>query len=142
MNTMAKLGAAAFAGWGLLHIAGGLFILSTTLGSGATSGYAIYGYGGEELPDVTGAILAYFAYLLALIGCVSLAIALRWNWRNSETALAMNTGLILATELGLIAFLILPGHLSFAEALPGFVLFALGATLGGVACRKDPAHAE
>lgn len=141
MSRLAKSGAIAFALWGLLHIAGGLAILFTTLTGGAGAGFAFYGHDGTPLPAATGGILGYFAYFLVLSGGTALAIAIAMNWRNSETGLALNTGLVLAVEIGLIAFLLIPGHLDLADAWPGLVLFILGATLGGVACRKEHADA-
>jgi len=141
MMNYAKLGAIGFGLWGLLHIAGAGFILSATLGSGAAEGYAVYGYDGGPLPGATGAVLAYFAYFLALSGAAVLGIAVKMNWSNSQAGLAINTALVLAIEVGLIVFLIVPGYLSFLDALPGFVFFAIGAILGGIACTRDPSHA-
>lgn len=141
MMSYARLGAIGFGLWGLLHITGAGFILSATLGSGAAAGYAVYGYDGGSLPAATGAILAYFAYFLALSGAVVLGVAVKLNWSNSQTGLAINTCLILAIELGLIVFLVVPGYLSLVEALPGFVFFGMGAILGGIACTRDPSHA-
>lgn len=140
MMNYAKLGAIGFGLWGLLHMAGAIVILSATLGTGPAAGYAIYGYDGGPLPGATGAILAYFAYFLVLSGASALGIAVKLNWSNSQTGLAINTGLILAVEIGLIIFLIVPGYLSVFEALPGFVFFAMGAILGGIACTRDPSH--
>lgn len=136
MSKLAKAGAVAFGLWGVLHVAGGGAILVATISGGAERGFAFYGHGGASLPAATGGVLAYFAYLLVLAGLAAAAVALRLNWRNSELGLALNTGLILAIELGLILFLLIPGHLALAEAWPGFLLFALGATFGGIACRE------
>ncbi|MHA7777523.1 hypothetical protein [Roseibium sp. M-1] len=139
--SFAKLGAVCFGLWGLLHIAGGGYILSAALLSGPGAGYTIYGHDGSALPGQAGAVLAYFAYLLILAGVASLAIAATLNRTNSQTGLAINTGLIAAVELGLILFLIIPGYLSVPDALPGFVLFALAALFGGIACNRSPSHA-
>ena len=141
MTRTAKAGAIAFGAWGVLHIVGGGAILASTIVGGPGEGYAFYGHDGTPLPGATGAILGYFCYLLILVGLAAIAIAARMNWYNSETGLALNTGLILAVEIGLILFLMLPGHLAFSDGLPGFLLFATGAVLGGIACRRDAAHA-
>lgn len=137
----AKLGAACFGLWGLLHMAGGGYILATVLRSGAGAGYAIYGHDGTALPGATGGVLAYFAWFLVLSGVAALAIAVRMNRSNSHLGLALNTVLLAAVELGLVLFLIVPGYLSFTDALPGFVLFALAALFGGIACNRTPSHA-
>ena len=142
MMNYAKLGAIGFGLWGLLHIAGGGIILFSTVFDGATAGYAVYGHDGSPLPAATGAVLAYFSYLLALSGAAVLIIAIKLNRTNSQTGLAINTALIALVELGLILFLIVPGYLPLLEASPGFVFFAVGAIFGGIACTRDPSHAR
>ncbi|WP_297590183.1 hypothetical protein [Roseibium sp.] len=137
----AKLGAIGFGLWGLLHIAGAGFILFTAIFDGPAIGYAVYGHDGTHLPGATGAVLAYFSYLLALSGAVVLGVAAKMNWSNSQAGLAINTASVALVELGLILFLIVPGYLSLFEALPGFVFFAMGAIFGGIACKRDPSHA-
>lgn len=142
MMSYAILGAIGFGLWGLLHIAGGGVILFTTVFDGAAAGFALYGHDGSPLPGTTGAVLAYFSYLLALSGAAVLAIAVKLNRANSQTGLAINTALVALVELGLILFLIVPGYLSVLEASPGFVFFAVGAIFGGIACTRDPSHAR
>lgn len=140
MSKLAKSGAIAFGLWGALHIVGGATILAATTFSGPEAGYAFYSLDAASLPEATGAILAYFSYLLIISGVAAAIIAWRFNWQNSEPGLAANTALILAVEFGLILFLLVPGHLSVTDALPGFILFAAAAILGGIACRKEPSH--
>lgn len=133
-------GAIAFSLWGLLHVVGSGFILTQLATGGAAAAYDVYGV--TEPPDqaIAGAALGYMSYFVAIFGLVVCGVALRLNWRNSERGLALNTALVLIVELGLVIFLILPGHVSLAEALPGFILFLAGATLGGVACQRGAVH--
>lgn len=138
-RTFILAGAAGFALWGLLHLAGGGMILAATWRDPA-AGFAAYATAQGPYDALSGAILAYFAYGLAVLGLAVLLIAALGNRRNSATALAINTGLILPTELGLIVFLLIPGHLPWAQALPGFAFAALGVMLGGIACQR--AHPE
>lgn len=142
MKTLPLAATVAFALWGVLHIVGAAAILSATLGDGPGAGYAIYGHDGSPLPAATGAILSYFAYLIGVAGLGALAIALTLNRRNSDLGLALNTAMIVAVEIGLVLFLLIPGHLPFLQALPGFALMAAGVILGGMACNGDPAHAQ
>lgn len=129
----ARIGAVAFLLWGLMHVAGGSLILVSVLGD-VDAGYAYYGQSAGPFPPVAGQILAYLAYSFAWIGVAVALIAITLNWRNSALGLAFNTGLVLATDFGLIVFLIVPGHISWPEAAPGLVLLALGASFGGMAC--------
>lgn len=125
---LARTGAACFVMWGLLHIAGGLAIFAT--------GFEAYGQSGAAIPPLAHAILQYFALLLIAIALASVYIGVRFNWKNSATGLAANTVLIATTEVGLIAFLILPGHVTWIEASPGFVLFAAALACSTLACRN------
>ncbi|WP_298984088.1 hypothetical protein [uncultured Roseibium sp.] len=136
----ARFGAIGFCLWGLLHVVGAAYILITTHTSGPGAGYMIYGHDGAALPAAAGGILSYFAYLLAISGLTSIFVALKFNWSNSQVGLTLNTMLVAAVELGLVLFLILPGYLSIADALPGLGLFGFAAIFGGVACRRDPSH--
>ena len=52
MMSFAKLGAVCFGLWGLLHVAGGGYILSAVLLSGPGGGYMIYGHDGSALPRI------------------------------------------------------------------------------------------
>ncbi len=141
MTSLSRIGAAGFALWALLHLVGGGMILAATLSGGAEAGYALYGPTDTGLPRIAGDILAYFAYLLMVIALVVAGIAATLNRANSEIGLAINTGVVLVTEIGLILFLLVPGHVPVLQALPGFVLFGIGAIAGGMACRGDAGHA-
>ena len=142
MTNLSKIGAIAFGLWGALHIVGAAVILAAVLGGGAAAGYALYGYDGVELPAVTGGLLGYFAYLIGLFGIGVTYVAIRFSWSNSETGLAVNTALTVAVDVGLILFLMLPGYVSLADAMPGFVLLILGVIMGGIACRMESAHGK
>ena len=139
-SRLARTGAMAFLLWGLLHITGSAFILVELATGGPSAGYAVYSVTDLPTQAIAGAALGYMSFLIAASGLAACGIALRLNWRNSEVGLALNTGLVLVIEVGLAVFLVLPGHVSLAEALPGLILFGAGATLGGIACRKGSAH--
>ena len=140
MTKLSRYGATAFVLWGLLHLVGGLAVVLAHLSGGASAGYALYGYVGPPLPAVTGAILGYFGYLISLSGPIVMYVAIRYNWRNSENGLAANTGIVLLIEVGLVLFLLIPGHVGLADAMPGLTLFAAGAILCRIACRGEVTH--
>lgn len=140
MTKLSRYGGIAFVLWGLLHLVGGMTIDLAFLSGGSNAGYALYGFYGPELPAVTGAILGYFGFLISMSGLIVIYVAIRHNWRNSENGLAANTGVVLLIEVGLVLFLLVPGHVGLSEALPGLMLFIAGATLGGIACRREVTH--
>jgi len=141
MVGLAKLGAACFGLWGLVHILGGAALLLGVMESPA-AGYGAYAGAGAHYDALAGAILAYFAYGILMAGLAALAIAARGNWRNGETALMANTGLVAAVEIGLVIFLLIPGFVPLIQALPGLVLAVLGSVVGGVACARGGAVHE
>jgi len=138
----AKTGAVLFILWGAIHILGGSAILAAAVSS-PDAGYATYDPAAAGYTGLAGDVLAYLAWGFVWIGAVVAFIGFRYNWQNSEAGLALNTALVGLTDLGLVLFLVLPGHLGWAEASPGLVLLAGAAFFGGIACRTagHPAHA-
>ena len=133
-------GAIAFLLWAALHIAGSGYVLVLLGSGGPAAGFSVYGATTLPSEPIAGAVLGYMSLLIAFSGLVVGAIALRLNWPNSQVGLTVNTGVVLVIEAGLLIFLVFPGHVSFAEAIPGLILFLTGATLGGLACRRNDAH--
>ncbi len=141
MSLQTRIGATGFILWGALHMLGGGMILAAAL-SDPTAGFATYQTAQGSYDALAGAILSYFAYGLVALGLAAAIIGILGNWNNSATALMANTVLVVATEIGLIAFLLVPGHLPVVQAMPGFVLAGIGIIVGGIACTGDTAHAE
>jgi hypothetical protein len=131
----AKTGAVFFILWGLLHILGGSVILMA-VGESAEAGFAIYEESTAIYTELAGSVLGYLAYSFIWIAVVVTYIGIRYNWRNSEAGLMLNTALVGLTDLGLIIFLVLPGFVGWGEAAPGLVLFIGGAIFGGIACQS------
>jgi hypothetical protein len=141
MYTHTRAGALGFALWGLLHAVGGSAILIATL-QDAAAGYASYPTATGTYDALSGAILAYFAYGLICLGLVALIVAWRGNLANNSAALALNTVMIVLVEIGLIVFLLIPGHVTLAQASIGFAFAAIGIIFGGIACtRSEAGHA-
>jgi hypothetical protein len=129
----AKIGATSFILWGLLHIVGGSAILLAVTES-PEAGFAMYNAPAAPYTALAGSVLGYLAYGFVWIAVVVTYVGVRYNWRNSQQGLALNTALVGLTDIGLIVFLVLPGFLSWGEASPGLLLFASGAIAGGIGC--------
>ncbi|WP_421857059.1 hypothetical protein [Oricola sp.] len=141
MSRTAKLGAAAFFLWGVIHVIGGGVILARLLES-PEAGFAIYRTAAGGHDALAGAILGYFAFGLLCLGAAVAVIAVTGNWKNSARALTVNTAITGLTEVGLVVFLLVPGHLGLADAMPGLATTAIGIIIGGIACRAaEAAHA-
>lgn len=131
-----RLGAVFYALWGLLHVLAGYGMLvvgpDEKLELLTTRPLPDVGLPGALAP-VVDAGLAFHAYNLLWFGLVSLIVAVTLNWRNSRAGYWVNLVLVGFDDLGLIVFLILPGHLTFAEAGLGPLLYLLAllfSTLG------------
>jgi hypothetical protein len=134
MMKSARISAVLFVLWGLLHVVGGTLIMARAAGD-PDSGYAFYSPPAAGYPALAGDVLAYLAYSFAWAGLLVTWIGVRYNWCNTPRALALNTCLVGCTDLGLVAFLVLPGHLALADASPGLLLFAGAAFFGALARR-------
>lgn len=127
--------------WGLLHVwAGALMVvagpdeqldyLSTAPLDGALP---------AGLAPVVHAGLAFHGYNLVWFGLFAAFVAVRLNWRNHAAGYWANLAVVGFDDLGLVVFLLLPGHLSFAEAGLGPILFVLAAiftTAGRLRARR------
>lgn len=130
-----RISAALFILWGLLHIAGGGGIMLAASGS-PEAGFAFYRAPPADYNELAGNVLAYLAFGFAWIGAVVTFIGYRYNLRNSQEGLMLNTALVGFTDVGLVLFLVLPGFLSWGAASPGLVLFVGAVLFGGIACRS------
>jgi hypothetical protein len=139
---LARIGAIAFVLWGMLHIAGSGLVLAELASGGPAAGFEVYGTTATVDATIAGSVLGYMSFLIFAAGLAVAAVAVRMNWRNSELGLTLNTGLVLLIEIGLVIFLLVPGHVSIAEAVPGIGLFLIAAVCGGVACRRGAQHAS
>ncbi|HNP37302.1 MAG TPA: hypothetical protein PKK10_15755 [Woeseiaceae bacterium] len=135
MMKHAKIGAVLFALWGLLHIVGGAAILLAALES-PDQGFAYYRAPDASYSTLAGNVLAYLAFGFVWIGAVVSFVGIRYNFRNSYHGLMLNTALVGFTDLGLLLFLVMPGHLGWLDAAPGLLLFVGAALFGGMACRS------
>ncbi|WP_316355477.1 hypothetical protein [Devosia sp.] len=141
-STKARTGAILFALWGIVHIAGGASILLALSGSPG-AGFGIYQNSAGTYPALAGQVLGYLASLFVAGGIAVTGVAIRLNWRNSALGLGLNTVIAGIFDLGLVVFLVLPGHVSWPEAAIGIVLLLAAAIVGGMACNAEntPAHA-
>lgn len=125
-----RIGAVFYVLWGLLHVLAGVGLLlagpEEQLDLLTTAPLAE-----AELPaalaPVVHAGLSFHGYNLLWFGLFAAGVAVLLNWRNDPTGYWVNLFVVGADDLGLVVFLILPGHLTFAEAGLGPVLFVLAA---------------
>ncbi len=130
-----RIGAVFYVLWGLLHVWAG----ADLLGADALDQLALLSTDplpNQALPQalqpLVHAALSFHAYNLLWFGLFAVVVAISLNWRNNWIGYWVNLAVVGADDVGLLLFLILPGHLSFAEAGLGPVLFALAALFSSI----------
>jgi hypothetical protein len=116
--TFAKLGAAAYVIWGLLHIVAAFdeFMLGRSLEPGLVQGKINQG-----------------AWDLLFFALFAIVIAVRYNWRNELLGYWLNLIVVSAADIGFIIFVLVPGHVALFPGIlgPGFwISAAILSTLG------------
>lgn len=126
MKTFAhKIGAVMYFIWGLLHLkaAYSVYQLGTTLEVGMVQGRVYQG----------GWNLLFFAL-------VGMTVAVVFNWHNSRLGYWINLITVSVTDIGFIAFVLVPGYLPVFPGILGPVFWILGvlfSTIGLFASAKN-----
>ena len=131
MKKAHRIGAIAFALWGLVHVLGGASMLMTLSSDGGSAALAMLADQAvsADLPNPTHPVVdglyAFHSWNLLWIGALVLVIAIRKNWHNDMQGYWINLIVVAAADAGLIFTLIVPGYMSWAAGSPGIVLFVL-----------------
>lgn len=143
----ARIGAVFFALWGLAHIAGAALELSALQSGGGAALTAMIASANPASPESfavsapAAAFMGMGAYNILWLGALVTFVAVTRNWSNSARGYLLNMALAGATDLGLLVFLLIPGHMAWADGAVGLGLFAVAAvfsTIGAMAARKTP----
>ena len=118
MNIFAKVGAAAYVMWGILHIQAArlVFLLGDSLEPGMVQG-RIY----------------QDAFSLLFFAIFGIAVAVWLNWRNSRLGYWLNLVVISAADIGFIVYVLLPGYVPLVPGGLGplfWVVAIIFSTLG------------
>ena len=118
MNIFAKVGAAAYVMWGILHIQAArlVFLLGDSLDPGMVQG-RIY----------------QDAFNLLFFAIFGIAVAVWLNWRNSRLGYWLNLVVISAADIGFIVYVLLPGYVPLVPGGLGPLLWVVAiifSTLG------------
>lgn len=121
----ARLGAAAYVIWALLHFQAAL---------------AVYRLGASLPPSMTQGRVQQDAWNLFCFSVAALAVAVGLNWRNSRIGFWLNLAVVSVADIGFILFVLVPGHIGSWPGLLGPVFWVAGAALSGIALgRATPA---
>ena len=95
-NLFAKLGAASYILWGLLHLQAArlVYLLGETLETGLIQGR-----------------LFQHAWNLLFLAIFGIVVAVILNWRNSRLGYWLNLIVVSVTDIGFIIFVLVPGYI-------------------------------
>ena len=107
----AKIGAAMYFIWGLLHL---------------KAAYSVYQLGiSLEAGMVQGRVFQD-AWSLLFFALVGMGVAAKLNWKNSRLGYWINLITVSVTDMGFIFFVLIPGHLAIFPGILGPVFWILG----------------
>jgi hypothetical protein len=116
--TVARIGAAVYVLWGLLHL---------------YAAYGIYRLGAAELePSLLQARLFQDAAFMLAIAVVVLTTAVGWNWRNAPAGYWVNLAFVSVADIVFLLLVVLPGHVPLERGLIGPALWVLAAAFSTV----------
>ncbi len=143
-NRFAKIGAAFYILWGLVHVAGAVFQLLTLRESGGVGLTAMISTGVGFDPGSIGAFPAAAAAFMGMgamnilwIGLLVIYVGATRNWRNSRNGYLLNLALVGCTDLALVVALLLPGIMRWGDGAIGLTLFALALIFSTLGRRQD-----
>jgi len=118
MKTYAnKIGAIMYFIWGLLHLKAALSVYQ--LGSSLEAGMVQ----GRVYQD---------AWSLLFFALVGMGVAIRFNWHNSRLGYWINLVAVSVTDVGFIAFVLVPGYIPIFPGILGPVFWVLGVVFSTV----------
>ena len=120
--TYAKIGAASYVIWGLLHL------------QAAVEGFSL---GVSTAPGLVQGKLNQGAWDLLFFAVTSILIAVVYNWKNDRIGYWINLVLVSAADLGFILFVLIPGYVSFFPGILGPVFWIAGALFSTLGIRAS-----
>ena len=118
MNIFAKVGAAAYVMWGILHI---------------QAARLVFLLGGSLEPGMVQGRIYQDAFSLLFFAIFGIAVAVWLNWRNSRLGYWLNLVVISAADIGFIVYVLLPGYVPLVPGGLGPLLWVVAiifSTLG------------
>lgn len=118
----AKMGAASYVIWGLLHITASIdeFTLAKGLEPGLVHGKINQG-----------------AWDLLFFALFAIVVAIRYNWRNDSLGYWLNLIVVSAADIGFIIFVLIPGYVTVFPSILGPVFWILGAVFSTLGIRTQ-----
>lgn len=131
--------------WGFIHVLGGGVLMAsasnpasalTTLGSAAPPSDVA-----NDPGAVVGALIGFHGMNLAFAGVAVLGLAV-WSWRRWPLGVPTALAIAAVADLGLMVYLLVPGHMATADGAPGPILLAVALVAAVFARRSEEGTAS
>ena len=112
--------------WGLLHLKAAM---------------SVYKLGTSLDPGVIQGRIFQDAWNLLFFAVVSIFVAMKWNWKNNSCGYWINLITVSVTDIGFIAFILIPDYLPLFPGILGPVFWVLGllfSTAGLISSKNNP----
>ena len=106
-----KIGAVMYIIWGALHLKAAM---------------SVYQLGTSLDPGMVQGRIFQDAWNLLFFAAVSIFVAVKWNWKNMWLGYWINLITVSVTDIGFIAFILVPGYLPIFPGILGPVFWVLG----------------
>lgn len=107
---LARTGSILYILWGVLHI---------------VAAFKVYTLGQTLEPDMVQGRVLQDAWNLLFFAFFGMAVAIKYNWRNSKLGYWLNFVVISAGDIGFIIFLLIPGYVALIPGALGPLLWLL-----------------
>jgi hypothetical protein len=114
----ARLGAALYVCWGLLHF---------------TAAYGVYRLAQNSAPTMAQGRLMQTAFYLAAFAAIAIVLALKLNWRNDRVGFWANGAMVGIADIPFILFVLIPRFAPWWPGLLGPLLWLAALLLTGLA---------
>ena len=113
--------------WGLLHL---------------KAAYSVYQLGTSLEAGMVQGRIFQAAWNLVFFALVGIIVAVIFNWNNSRLGYWINLITVSVTDIGFIAFVLVPGYLPVFPGILGPVFWVLGAVFStlGLSSLQKPAQ--
>ena len=110
-NYAHRIGAVMYFIWGLLHL---------------KAAYSVYQLGTSLEAGMVQGRIFQDAWSLLFFALVGITVAVVYNWHNSRLGYWINLITVSVTDIGFIAFVLVPGYLPVFPGILGPVFWVLG----------------
>lgn len=138
-ETYNKIGGAAFALWGLMHVIVGAIGVGIFFTSGTESmlSFVVMDAAVNQEAARMSVLIVQFYQALLLVGLVVLVLGLTLNRRGLLLGLALNTVLVANIEASFIWFEVIPGNRPVIVGVVSVLLLVLGVVCCGLGSLRE-----